>query len=153
MQPVPAIASRFTTSALITPQDANPYGNCHGGVIMKHIDEAGAVSAMRHARLNMVTASIDRIDFREPGYVGELLILKASVNAVGRTSLEVGVRVEAENLVTGVVRWVASAYLTYVALSPEGRPCEVPPLLVETDQERRREREAIERRKMRLGQC
>ncbi|MCA1960183.1 MAG: acyl-CoA thioesterase, partial [Desulfomonile sp.] len=97
-----------------------------------------------------VTASIDRLDFHNPVYVGDLLILKASLNLVGRTSMEVGVRVEAENLRTGEVRHTASAYLTFVALDPNGAPAEVPPLILQTDEERRRNCEAQIRRQNRL---
>ena len=134
------------------PQDANPMGNVHGGVIMKHIDTAGGVAAMRHCRGNAVTASIDRLDFLGPCYVGELLFVYASINYVGRTSMEVGVRVEAENITTGEVRHAASAYLTYVALDRAGRPTRVPGLILEDELQKRRHAEAKERRSIRLGQ-
>ena len=106
----PASASAVTLSHLVLPDDANPAGNVHGGVILKLIDTAAGVVAMRHVRGLAVTASIDRMDFLKPVYVGELVILKASLNMVGRTSMEVGVRVEAENLQTGEVRHTNSAY-------------------------------------------
>ena len=134
----------------MTPQDVNRAGNVHGGVIMKLIDTIGAAVAIRHARTNMVTASIDHLDFHSPIYVGDLVTFKASVNLVGRTSMEVGVRVESENLMTGEVRHTASAYLTYVALGKDSKPVPVPPLIVETDEERRRNREAQARRDIRL---
>jgi acyl-CoA hydrolase len=134
------------------PQDANPMGNVHGGVIMKHIDEAAGVTATRHARRPSVTASLDRLDFHNPVFVGNLLILKASVNMVGRTSMELGVRVEAEDLRTGLVRHTASAYLTFVALDDNGRPTPVPPLLMEGEDEVRRHQEALNRRQMRLAE-
>ncbi len=134
------------------PQYANPMGNVHGGVIMKHIDEAAGVTATRHARRPSVTASLDRLDFHYPVFVGNLLILKASVNMVGRTSMEVGVRVEAEDLRTGLVRHTASAYLTFVALDDNGRPTPVPPLTLESDEERRRHQEALNRRQTRLAE-
>ncbi len=134
------------------PQDANPAGNVHGGVIMKYIDTTAGVVAMRHARCNSVTASIDRLDFHYPVYVGDLLILKASINMVGKTSMEIGVRVEAENLFTGEVRHTASAYLTFVALGRDGKPREVPPLILDSPEEIRRNKEAKERRKMRLAE-
>ncbi|CAO0820387.1 Uncharacterized acyl-CoA thioester hydrolase CPn_0654/CP_0093/CPj0654/CpB0680 [Desulfarculales bacterium] len=134
------------------PQDANPMGNVHGGVIMKHIDEAAGVTATRHARRPSVTASLDRLDFHNPVYVGNLLILRASVNMVGRTSMELGVRVEAEDLRTGQVRHTASAYMTFVALDDNGRPTPVPPIILETDEERRRNQEAQNRRQMRLAE-
>jgi len=142
--------SRNTIAIQMLPEDANPSGNVHGGVIMKHVDTAGGVAAIRHARMNAVTASIDRLDFHNPVYVGDLLILKASVNLVGRTSMEVGVRVEAENLHTGEVRHTASAYLTYVALGKSGVPAEVPSLILATDEDRRRNCEAQIRRENRL---
>lgn len=134
------------------PQDANPAGNVHGGVIMKHIDTCAGVVAIRHARCNAVTASIDRLDFHFPVFVGDLLVLKAGLNMVGRTSMEVGVRVEAENLVTGVVRHTASAYLTFVALDNQGKPVAVPHLILETEDDFRRNREAIDRRARRLAE-
>jgi acyl-CoA hydrolase len=134
------------------PEETNPYGNVHGGVIMKRIDEAAGVCSMRHSRRNSVTVSIDRVEFRYPVFVGELVTYKASVNMVGRTSMEVGVRVEAENLTTGKVRHTSSAYLTFVALGDDGRPAEVPPLILETDEDHRRNREALCRREMRLAE-
>ncbi len=139
-------------SYLMLPQDANPAGNVHGGVVMKQIDSAAGVVAARHARSFVVTASIDRLDFHSPVYIGNLLTLKASVNIVGRTSMEVGVRVEAEDLRTGEVRHTASAYLTLVALGQDGRPVEVPPLIIETEAEKRRNRESAARRKARLAE-
>lgn len=134
------------------PEDTNPYGHVHGGVIMKLIDTTGGVCAIRHARKNAVTASIDRLDLRTPVYVGEMVLLKASVNMVGRTSMEVGVRVEAEDLRTGEVRHTASAYLTFVALDDNGKPSFVPELELETEEEIRRNREAFARREMRLAE-
>ena len=105
----------------VMPQDANPSGNLHGGVILKHVDTAGGVVCKRHSRSNVVTASIDRMDFKRPAYVGDLLHFKASLNYVGKTSMEVGVRVEAENLMTGERRHTSTAYLTYVALDDNGK--------------------------------
>jgi uncharacterized protein (TIGR00369 family) len=134
----------------MNPQDANPAGNVHGGVIMKLIDTAGGAAAMRHALSNVVTASIDRLDFHNPVFVGDLVTLRASLNLVGRTSMEVGVRVESENLVTGEVRHTASAYLTFVSLDTSGRPSELPSLIFETDEERRRNSEAQDRRQARI---
>ena len=133
-------------------QDINTAGNVHGGVIMKLIDTAGGVVAARHARANVVTASIDRLDFHHPAYVGDVLTLKASLNSVGRTSMEVGVRVETENPRTGERRHTASAYLTFVALGPDGRPVPLPPLILETQEEARRNREARARRELRLAE-
>ena len=117
---------------VMAPQDVNSAGNVHGGVIMKLIDSAAGVVAVRHARTNAVTASVDRLDFHHPVFVGNLVTLKASLNLVGKTSMEVGVHVESENLFTGEIRHTASAYLTLVALDKDGRPAEVPPLIPET---------------------
>ena len=136
---------------VMNPESSNPAGNVHGGDIMKLIDTAGGVAATRHARAHVVTASIDRIDFHYPVYVGDLLVLKASVNFVGKTSMEVGVRVEAENTITGKVRHTGSAYLTYVALDDNKRPIQLSPLTLETDEDRHRNGEAAERRQMRLS--
>jgi len=133
-----------------TPQDANQAGNVHGGVIMKLIDMAGAIVAQRHTRINVVTASVDRIDFLHPVFIGDVLFLKASLNLVGRTSMEVGVRVESENPITGEIRNTASAFLTYVALDESGKPTEVAPLILETDDEKRRNQDAQARREARL---
>ncbi len=136
-------------SYLVMPAETNPAGNVHGGVIMKHIDNTAGIVAVRHARTNVVTASIDRLDFHNPAFVGELLTLKASLNYVGRSSMEIGVRVEAENLLTGDVRHIASAYLTFVSLDEKHRPHQVPELILESDEECRRNNEAIERSRMR----
>jgi acyl-CoA hydrolase len=119
---------------------------------MKLIDTAAAVVASRHARSNTVTASLDRLDFHHPVFVGDLLFLKASINMAGRTSMEISVRVEAENFITGEVRHTSSAYLTFVALDENGRPRAVPPLVFESDDERRRNQEALMRKKLRLDQ-
>lgn len=132
------------------PVDANPMGNVHGGTILKLVDTSAAVAALRHARTNIVSASIDRMDFYRPVYVGDLLILKACVNYVGRTSIEVGVRIEAENLKTGKVTHTGSSYVTYVALDEKGRPTPVPQAIPETAEEKRRWREGKERREQRL---
>ncbi len=144
--------SAVTTSILMIPEDANPAGNVHGGVIMKHIDETAGVVAFRHCRSNAVTASIDSLVFHHPVYIGDLLTLRASLNMTARTSMEIGVRVESENLMTGQVHHTASAYLTFVSLDADGRPQDVPPLVIETDREQRRNRQAGERRKMRLAE-
>ena len=108
--------SSVTMAQVMTPQDVNRAGNVHGGVVMKLIDTVAGVVATRHSRANAVTASIDRLSFHYPIYVGDLVTLKASLNLVGRTSMEIGVRVESENLFTGEIRHTASAYLTYVAI-------------------------------------
>jgi len=134
----------------MSPQDANQAGNVHGGVIMKLIDMAGAIVAQRHAQTNIVTASVDRIDFLQPVFIGDVLFLKASLNLVGRTSMEVGVRVESENPLTGEIRHNASAFLTYVSLDESRKPTEVPPLIIESDAEKRRNQDAQARRETRL---
>lgn len=152
MQAKPVSASRIIMTQQMLPQDANPAGNVHGGVIMKHIDTAAAVVASRHARLNVVTAGVDRLDFLAPVFVGDLAHLKASVNAVGDTSMEIGVRVESENLLTGEIRHTVSAYLTYVALDENGTPAPVPPVAAESEDELRREAEAERRRKARRAE-
>jgi len=144
--------SSVTISHVMLPQDANPAGNIHGGVVIKNIDSVAGVVATRHARCNTVTASIDRLDFHSPVFIGNLLTLKASVNIVGRSSMEIGVRVEAEDLVTGQVRHTASAYLTFVALDENGRPKKIPSLILETEDEKRRNRESQERRESRLAE-
>ncbi|MFA4915429.1 MAG: acyl-CoA thioesterase [Syntrophales bacterium] len=144
--------STLTMVHQMTQLDANTSGNVHGGVVMKHIDITAGIVAARHACKNVVTASLDRLDFHNPVFIGELLNLKASLNLVGRTSMEVGVRVEAENLLTGAARHTASAYLTFVALGPDGRPSPVPPLILESDGDKRRNQEAKARKDMRLAE-
>ena len=144
--------SRVIMGQVMNPQNANPAGNVHGGDIMKLIDTAGGVAATRHARANVVTASIDRLDFHHPVYVGDFVILKASVNYVGKTSMEVGVRVEAENPITGENRHTGSAYLTFVALDANKSPIQLPQLILETIEDRHRNQEAEERRQLRLAE-
>jgi len=134
--------SKVTLSQIMLPHDANPAGNIHGGVIMKLIDNAAGVVATRHARSNVVTASIDRLDFHYPVYVGNLVTLSASLNMVGRSSMEIGVRVESEQVVSGEINHTASAYLTFVALNQEGRSLEIAPLILESDDEKRRHQNA-----------
>lgn len=128
------------------PQDANPAGNVHGGVLLRQIDLAGGIVATRHARSRVVTASVDRVDFLAPVRVGEVMVLKACVNHVGATSMEVGVRVEAEDMLTGQTRHAATAYMTFVGLDENGAPRPLPPLILETPDDRRRDREARARR-------
>lgn len=152
MESKPVSASATYMSMIMLPNDANVAGNVHGGVIMKQIDNCAGVAAARHAHSNVVTASIDRIDFHNPCFIGDLLILKASINYVGKSSMEVGVRVEAENVVLGSCRHIASAYLTFVSLNPHGRPMPVPPLIPETDDEKRRLAEGQARREHRLAE-
>jgi glycerophosphoryl diester phosphodiesterase len=133
-------------SQVMMPGDANLSGNVHGGVIMKLVDTAAGVCAIRHARRRTVTARIDSMSFLQPVCVGNLVTLWASVNDVGRTSMEVGVRVEAEDLLTGVVRHVSSAYLVFVVLDDAGHPTPAPPLVAESEAEKRRMYEARWRR-------
>lgn len=149
MESKSAAETEVTMTHLVLPQDTNPAGNLHGGVILKHIDITAGVVAKKHSRTNVVTASIDRMAFKQPAFVGELLTFKASLNHVGRSSMEIGVRVEAENLKTGEIRHTNSAYLTFVALDESGRPTPVPELRLETGIAKRRHREAEQRRKLR----
>ncbi len=146
----PVSKSRVELHQLMLPEHANAYGNVHGGEIMKMVDEAGGIAAMRHAQRPCVTIAIDEMSFVSPVHVGELLACVASVNYVGRTSLEVGVKVHAENPITGEVTHTNSAYLVYVAIDDDGKPCAVPPLLLETDEDRRRSEAAKERQEERL---
>jgi uncharacterized protein (TIGR00369 family) len=130
--------SRTNLSALMGPQDTNQYGNVHGGVIMKMVDEAGALAAMRHANLPVVTVAVDSMTFMESVLVGDVVECKAELTYVGRTSLEVRVEVTAENPIYGTLRTVNVAYLVYVALDNHSRPTPVRPLIYETDEERAR---------------
>jgi acyl-CoA hydrolase len=132
--------------------DANSAGNIHGGTVMKLVDEAAGLSAIKHSRSRVVTAAMDRMTFLVPIYVAELVTFSASVNAVWRTSMEVGVRVEAENPRTGERRHASTAYLTMVAVDDQGNPAGVPPLAVSTPDELRRMREAELRRANRLAE-
>jgi acyl-CoA hydrolase len=132
--------------------DANNAGNVHGGTILKLCDEAAGLAALRHARRPAVTAAVDRVTFLLPVHIGELLTFKARVNAAWHTSMEVGVRVEAENPFTGEQRHTSSAYLTMVAIDEHSQPCAVPTHHAETAEEQRREREAQLRRENRLAE-
>jgi acyl-CoA hydrolase len=132
--------------------DANSAGYVHGGTVMKLCDEVAGLAAVRHSRSRVVTAGVDRMTFLEPIHIGELVTFTASVNAAWRTSMEVGVRVDAEQPRDGLTRHTNTAYLTMVALDGDGRPTEVPPLLAETDDGRRREGEAQTRRRNRLAE-
>jgi len=132
--------------------DANSGGFIHGGTVMRLVDEAAGLAAIKHSGRRVVTAGMDRMTFLTPVFVGELLRCSSSVNAVWRTSMEVGVRVEAENPFTGEVRHTSTAYLTMVALDDDGRPCRVPALEPETEDEKRRAREAGWRRDNRLSE-
>jgi uncharacterized protein (TIGR00369 family) len=148
--PKPASASRVTLTQMMEVTDANVAGNVHGGVVMRLVDTAAALAAIRHAEGLAVTVSLDEMTFLEPVHIGEVLTLHASVNDVGTTSMECGVRVEAENPITGRKVHAASAYLVFVAIDEDGQPCPVPPLVAETETEQRRQREAKLRRAKRM---
>ncbi len=141
--------SRVEMAQAMFPVDANPAGNVFGGTIMKLIDTAAGIAAHRHCRTNVVTASMDRLDFHQPIFVGELVLLRASINYVGKTSMEVGVRVEAENLMTGEVRHTNSAYLTIVSLDENRKPKSVPQIIPKTKDENRRFKEGRDRAEQR----
>jgi uncharacterized protein (TIGR00369 family) len=143
--------SRVTISQVMLPSDANPQGNVHGGIIMKLVDEAGAIVAVRHSRCNVVTVAVDSMTFLSPIYVGNLVTFAASLSHVGRTSMEVEVLVEAEDPMTGEKTHTNSAYVVYVALDESGQPHEVPALLAESDAERERIARGKERQAERLA--
>ena len=147
----PVSASRSEMVELAMPNDANPLGTMMGGRVMHFIDIAGALAAHRHSNSVVVTASVDYLDFRYPIRVGEFLVLKSSVNRVFHTSMEVGVKVYAENILTGERKHTSSAYLTFVAIDKDRHTHPVPPLILETAADRRRFREAGERRRIRLA--
>jgi len=148
-KPVRESVSEYSEFAL--PNDANGLGNVLGGKVMHLVDLAGAMAAMRHARKPVVTASVDSLHFLHPVRIGYLIVLRSSVNRVFRTSMEVGVRVETENLVTGERLRTCAAYLTFVALDESGKATAVPPVVPESEEEIRRYREAGERREYRLN--
>ena len=152
MEPRPVARSRSVLVKWMGLEDANSAGFVHGGTVMYLCDEAAGLASVRHSGRRCVTAAVDRMTFLLPVVVGELLTLESSVNAAWRPSLEVGVRVTAENVLTGERRHTNSAYLTMVALDDEGRPVGVPSLTCETDGERRREHEAQLRRANRLAE-
>ena len=134
------------------PQHANTAGNVHGGTIMKLCDEVAGIAAVRHSGRRVVTAAMDRMTFLHPVYVGDLVTVRGSVNAAWRTSLEVGVRVESENVRTGETVHTCSAYLTMVGLDQDGEPTPVPPVAPESPEDHRRAREAQLRRDTRLAE-
>ncbi len=141
-------ASEYSELAL--PNDANGLGNVLGGKVMHLVDLAAALAAMRHARRPVVTASVDYMNFLHPVKIGQLILLRSSVNRVFRTSMEVGVKVWVEDLATGAVRHTSSAYLTFVALDAGGHPVALPPVIAETEDEKRRYEDAARRRNYRL---
>jgi acyl-CoA hydrolase len=152
MEPRPAAVSRSILVKWMGIGDANSAGFVHGGTVMYLCDEAAGLAAVRHSGVRCVTAGMDRMTFLEPVHVGELLTLESTVNAAWRTSMEVGVRVTAENIRTGVKRHTNTAYLTMVALDDNARPTPVPALTPESEDEHRREREAQLRRANRLAE-
>jgi acyl-CoA hydrolase len=139
------------TVEVALPNDANPLGNLLGGKVMHLIDIAGAISAHRHARSQVVTVAVDNLDFLCPIRVGELVVLHAHITRTFRTSMEVEVKVFREDYLTGERQQTSSAFVTYVALDSAGKPQEVPPLVPLTNEEKRRYREALERRRQRLA--
>jgi acyl-CoA hydrolase len=144
--------SRTTLSQIMGPQDANSLGNVHGGVIMKMVDEAGAVAAMRHSQHVVVTVAIDSMTFKEPIRISDVVTICAELTYVGRTSMEVRVTVQAEHPIKGGATQTNTAFLVYVALDAEGKPCEVPPLHLEGDLQKQRWRNAEQRQKFRKTQ-
>jgi acyl-CoA hydrolase len=151
MQGKPVSQSISECTELALPTDANPLGHVLGGKVMHLVDMAGAMAAMRHARKPTVTAAVDSLRFHYPVRIGDLITLRSSVNRVFHTSMEVGVTVETENLMTGARVHTCSAYLTFVALDETGKPVPIPPVIPETETEKRRYREAGERREGRLA--
>ena len=147
--PRPMSASRSTMTELMMPNMANNLGNVFGGVILSLLDRVAAVAAIRHSKGAAVTVHIDQVEFREPIHLGELVSARACVIHVGRTSLDVGVRVEAENITTGERRHTNSCYLTFVAIAKDGKPRPVAPVVPETEDERRWFAEAKDRRERR----
>jgi acyl-CoA hydrolase len=145
----PVHESQSEMAEVVLPNDANPLGSLLGGRLMHFIDLAGAMAAHRHARSYVVTASMDHIDFLAPVHVGDLLILRSSVNRAFRTSMEVGVKCFVENYIAGTTRHIASAFLTFVAVDRSGKTLPVPPVIPETDEEKRRYEDALRRRKIR----
>lgn len=152
MEPRPPSHSVSVLTRWMGPTDANTAGNVHGGHIMRMCDEVAGIAAIRHCGCPVVTAGMDRMTFEHPVLVGNLVTVRACVNAVWRTSMEVGVRVESENIRTRECLHTSTAYLTMVALDDNRRPTEVPPLAPETPDEERRQREAQLRRDNRLAE-
>jgi acyl-CoA hydrolase len=150
--PKPVRASRIQLSQMMMSEHANIYGNVHGGWIMKLVDEAGALASTRHAAHRTVTVAIDQMIFRHPIHIGDLVILNAEVTYAGRTSMEVEVNVIAENPISGEQIHTNAAYLVYVALDDNGKPTQIPPLMVETPEEQVRMDEAVKRQQRRLAQ-
>ena len=145
-----ASEDELTLAQVMLPEDANPRGNVHGGTLMKLADTAGGVCATRHARQRVVTAVVDSMTFEQPVYVGNLVVVHASVTWTGRTSIETEVRIEAEDVLSGNVRHISTAYLVYVATDEHGRPTPVRAFEPSTQEQRRRWADAERRRVVRL---
>jgi uncharacterized protein (TIGR00369 family) len=148
----PVSASRVHLAQLMQPENANALGDVHGGWVMKLVDEAGALACMRHAQRRVVTVAVDSMSFRKPVKVGDLVMLSAVVTYVGRTSMEAEVQVHTENPISGERIWTNTAYLVYVALDENGKPIAVPPVVAETEEERRKLEEGRERQARRLAE-
>ena len=148
----PVSASRVTIAQLMQPEHANNLGNVHGGWIMKLVDEAGALACMRHAQQRVVTVAVDQLVFHQPIRTTDLVTIQAEVSFVGKTSMEAEVQVVAENPITGDCTHTNMAYLVYVALDDQGKPVEVPRLIPENEEQRRRMDEGKERQAYRLAQ-
>ena len=146
-------ASRVVMTETVLPGDGNPVGSAFGGKIAQWIDVAAAIACQRHCRKRVVTASMDDLHFLRPIRVGMIVEARAQVNAAFRTSMEAGVRIESEDPLTGERRHVCTAYLTFVAQDEHGRAVAIPPLELETDEDRRRARDAQERRSLRLARA
>jgi len=149
LTPKPVSASQSEMAEIVLPSDANPLGALLGGRLMHWIDLAGALAAHRHSRNYVVTASIDHLDFLTPVHVGDLVILRSSVNRAFHTSMEIGVKVWVESYIEATQRHVSSAFLTFVAIDREGRRVSVPPVVPETDEQKRRFEDAGRRRETR----
>ncbi|KYP82125.1 acyl-CoA thioesterase [Ferroacidibacillus organovorans] len=150
MEAKPVSASRTTMSDLVLPPDTNNHGTIFGGRVMAYVDKLASITAMRHARMPVVTASSDSLDFLAPIRVGEAIILEAFVTCTYKTSMEIFCKIESENLLTGERRLTGASYLTFVGLGPDGKPATVPPVYPETDEEKRHYETAPERRAHRI---
>jgi acyl-CoA hydrolase len=153
MTPRTVTESQSEMAEVVLPNDANPLGNLLGGRLMHFIDLAGAMAAHRHSRSYVVTASMEHIDFVAPVHVGDLLILKSAVNRAFNTSMEVGVKVYVENYISNTRRHVGSAYLTFVAVDQHGTKLPVPPVIPESEDEKRRYADALRRRELRVAEA